>query len=179
MRQANGNLTSKGKQFCTSKLIPKGFSNGKVNFIKAATSENNSVTSTEDTDISEGFQYESTEKAVKKIMGHVEKTVEKLGVVHEDLMKECLRILLKLSVKIHFLFTGRPYKGIAAGLLLLISRKLNIPVPLRQIVKASKIKSRIIYRCVNIMKRHVPETISYVAKPINYLKRIAYKLRFD
>ena len=105
--------------------------------------------------------------------------MERLDVMHSDLEKECLKILRKLAVKIHFIFKGKPYKGIAAGLILLTCRKLNLPVRLRQIVKASGIKFRIIYKCINVMKLHVPETCGYVSKPINFLKKIAQKLRFS
>jgi len=90
-----------------------------------------------------------------------------------------VRLLRNLSVKIHFIFKGRPYKSIAAGLVVLASRKFGLPLSYKKIVKASKMKARIINKSLNILKRYLPDSTGYKSSPINFLKLIAFKFGFN
>ena len=78
-----------------------------------------------------------------------------------------------MSFHISFLFKGRPYKAIAAALLLFACRKCNMPFTIRKMWKVSKIKGKNINKCIKIIKKALPETKSYVSKPINFLMHIS------
>jgi len=88
-------------------------------------------------------------------------------------------MLNKIAFKIPIVFHSRPYKAVAAGIVLFSSRKFGLPLSLRKVVKASKLKTKIVNRCIMKLKSIIPETNRFVARPVHFLEPITTRVNSD
>jgi len=94
----------------------------------------------------------------------------------QEILVQALECLEKLSFKLGFIFKGRSHHAVAAALVVLASRKAQVHVTLKKVIKTTKLKGKIINRCLKIIKKAIPETKLLVSQPQNILKHISKRI---
>ena len=75
-------------------------------------------------------------------------------------------------------FRSKPHKAIALVILFMACRKVGIAITLKKIIKMSKIRAKIVNKCLITLKKILPNDEAYNANSIVYLKSIAKSLKF-
>jgi transcription initiation factor TFIIIB Brf1 subunit/transcription initiation factor TFIIB len=88
-------------------------------------------------------------------------------------------MLNKIIYQIPIVLRGKPHKVIALVLIFLACKKYNMPITLQKITKMAKLKRKLVNKCYKIVKRILPETTMYKAKPIIFLQNINKNLGLD
>ena len=88
-------------------------------------------------------------------------------------------MLNKIIYQIPIVLRGKPHKVIALVLIFLACKKYSKPVTLQKITKMAKLKRKLVNKCYKIVKRILPETTLYKAKPIIFLENINRNLGLD
>lgn len=119
-------------------------------------------------------------KKLDKFLEHMNDYMTKLEINDERVAEKFKDFASRIIPNIVADFKGKPFEAIAAAILLQSCRECDLPITLRQVVKVSEAKEKILNKCILTIKANYP--VEHFTKQLNageMIEVIGNKLQAD